>query len=595
VLHLRYLIRPLTVVALAATALSLAAGSASAQDLKVFTFTNAEEVGSDWEVRASVESFGGCGVSDGRDGGTSGWLQRDDQWGIVLDLDCSYTITAVARNETAPAVGTDQKNYRGMVCKAELGWGAEGTATELRTRSDDRGTETDVSVTVPDVAADRVCDSAIVVTFNLDPATVVEDLPASAADSALEDRAERAVEATAFRVTVRPQDSTKNKRGCNQVLVFDVKGGDDGKVERPLPGIPSGVDCSFLATVTSAPAPFNIANASGKSFNTGTAGGNISVELASLVRLPWGRISIVQDVTGSNNQGEVSYRVERTCAGADVLPPTIRTGGAPGIYTRPGGQVVATLAEGRFTVHSNNFANFGAGANYLAVARSMTSNAVDGCSVSVTVLDPPATCRVAPAMTQRLEWRSGSPFDNFDFEFDFVCGGGSLPTTVGTGDELPPPVTPSPPAAGDSTGTSTDTSTTTTAPDPATDTVRLVARLLENGKIEFGLQQWQHDGDWSDRIFPRARLYPADTAVGRWLVSSAITLSVSDSASAFADDTHVRIIARKLSDGRVEFGLQQSDDGGSTWGEQMLPTRRYFPASATALRWLGSSNITIDG
>ena len=61
-----------------------------------------------------------------------------------------------------------------------------------------------------------------------------------------------------------------------------------------------------------------------------------------------------------------------------------------------------------------------------------------------------------------------------------------------------------------------------------------------------------------------------------------------------ADDTHVRIIARKQADGRVEFGLQQSDDGGTTWGERMLPTRRYFPTSATALRWLGSSNITVD-
>ena len=33
----------------------------------------------------------------------------------------------------------------------------------------------------------------------------------------------------------------------------------------------------------------------------------------------------------------------------------------------------------------------------------------------------------------------------------------------------------------------------------------------------------------------------------------------------------------------------------TTWGERMLPQRRYFPTGATVLRWLDTSNITIDG
>ena len=40
--------------------------------------------------------------------------------------------------------------------------------------------------------------------------------------------------------------------------------------------------------------------------------------------------------------------------------------------------------------------------------------------------------------------------------------------------------------------------------------MRIVARLLDNGKIEFGMQQVLHDNTWSDRVFPRARLFPAD-------------------------------------------------------------------------------------
>ncbi len=82
--------------------------------------------------------------------------------------------------------------------------------------------------------------------------------------------------------------------------------------------------------------------------------------------------------------------------------------------------------------------------------------------------------------------------------------------------------------------------------------------------------------------------------MGRWLVSSAITLNVAESADTFDEEVVVRIIARKQSNGRVEFGLQQSDDGGATWGNRDLPSRRYFPASASVLRWLGSSNITVD-
>ena len=66
--------------------------------------------------------------------------------------------------------------------------------------------------------------------------------------------------------------------------------------------------------------------------------------------------------------------------------------------------------------------------------------------------------------------------------------------------------------------------------------------------------------------------------------------SVPDTAARI----EVRIVARKLSDGRVEFGLQERLDDGS-WGERMLPTRRFFPTDAPVGRWLRSSALTLDG
>lgn len=576
----RYLIRPLVVVTLVATAVSLAATTTSAQDLTVFRFTNTEANDSDWEVRISVESLGGCGEATGHGSASSDWLEATDEWGSVLDLECSYVFTAVARNDV---------DERGKVCDAVLVWGSGAPdQDELRTRDSARSNETDVSVRHK---GPQRCDTAIVAAFSIDPEDVVQTLPASATDKALEARAERAVEVAKFKVNVRPEQSTKNSRGCNQTFSIELSGGTDGDVERSLPGIPEGSSCKFRATVSNPPGPFNVVNTDGLVFDTANAGtgGVLAVDLSSLLRLPYSRIAIIQDVTGSDNQGRASYKIDRSCAGVTSLPPAIVGGGGAGIITTPGGNVAATLTEGRFTVHSPNFANFGPGATYPAVARSVTSSVTSGCTVSVTISEVPSSCTILPGIAQTKTWTSGGDFDHFDFEFDIYCGRATPPPTT---DGLPPP-----PGTGDSSGTSTgtgDTATTTTAPEAATDTVRLVARLLENGKIEFGLQQWQHDSSWSDRLFPRARLFPADTAVGRWLVSSTITLSVSDSATDFADDTHVRIIARKQSDGRVEFGLQQSDDGGTTWGEQLLPTRRYFPTGATALRWLGSSNITVD-
>ncbi len=113
--------------------------------------------------------------------------------------------------------------------------------------------------------------------------------------------------------------------------------------------------------------------------------------------------------------------------------------------------------------------------------------------------------------------------------------------------------------------------------------VRIAARKLANGRIEFALQSRQADDSWGDRLYPQRRYFPADSTPGRWLTSTALELN----------NRTVRIAARKLANGRIEFALQprQADD---SWGDRLYPQRRYFPADSTPGRWLTSTALTLQ-
>ena len=63
------------------------------------------------------------------------------------------------------------------------------------------------------------------------------------------------------------------------------------------------------------------------------------------------------------------------------------------------------------------------------------------------------------------------------------------------------------------------------AQSSATTDVRIAARLLENGKVEFGLQQRGPTG-WGERILPTKNKFPADAEVGRWLRSTPVTIGL---------------------------------------------------------------------
>lgn len=55
--------------------------------------------------------------------------------------------------------------------------------------------------------------------------------------------------------------------------------------------------------------------------------------------------------------------------------------------------------------------------------------------------------------------------------------------------------------------------------------VRVATQLLADGRMEFAIQERQADGEWGERRLPRARFFPADAAIGRWLASSPLEVS----------------------------------------------------------------------
>jgi hypothetical protein len=328
--------------------------------------------------------------------------------------------------------------------------------------------------------------------------------------------------------------------------------------------------CPLRVTGSEAPPPFDVA--AGRSVGLDGSGGNILVDVTRLVRLRPARIVIIQDVAGSLNRGAVTYAITRSCGDASTDEPS-----ADGATT--------PLYPGRFTVHGPDLPAFGATAVYPVGAASATSTEVVGCSVTVAVSGVPSSCSVAGGPTQTLTWSAAAPFDHFDFEFDIACGDAAAGTGTGAGGGTGSGGG----VTGDADGTTDDGSDVETG-EPE---VRIVARKLRNGKIEFGLQQRRSGDTWGETRLPRARLFPADAPTGRWLVSSPVTLTVALADDELAATVEVRVVGRR-SGARVEFGLQQRTAGGA-WGDRLLPPRRYLPAAATAGSWLGSSVIDLSG
>ena len=58
--------------------------------------------------------------------------------------------------------------------------------------------------------------------------------------------------------------------------------------------------------------------------------------------------------------------------------------------------------------------------------------------------------------------------------------------------------------------------------------VRIAARRIENSRVEFALQRLTPGEGWSERLRPARRLFPMHTEVGRWLVSSPLTVGLTE-------------------------------------------------------------------
>lgn len=115
--------------------------------------------------------------------------------------------------------------------------------------------------------------------------------------------------------------------------------------------------------------------------------------------------------------------------------------------------------------------------------------------------------------------------------------------------------------------------------------LRILARHLEDGRVEVALQQRQEDGDWGDRLLPAQRFVRAQSRPGQWLASSPVAIDTTGGTQ------DVRITARRHADGRIEVALQRRQPDG-TWEIRIRPRWRFVAAGAPIGRWLASSAIT---
>ena len=416
------LVAPLLAVTLVASIAATAPASAQGVSTQVFVLQHVPDGTNDkWEVRVEIEPLGGCRPSNFRYNPT--WIAEGSLYAARVSDDCRYSVTMEARE-----VGDSNRG----ICLAEWAWGTSGVDTSTLTYASSTLQIGDFSRIMERLYVRHVggnnpsCAAVQTSRFRINGEDVITPLPTNSLDSALSARAVRAAAITEFSVLVEPDyDSPSNiPAGCHKAETIKVKG--DGAEQRltMAAATPAGAACTYRAKVTSAPPPFRIVSESPVSF---VAGG--LVNLSSKVTLPLARIAIIQQVSGSNNEGAVSYKITRSCAtGLDLPPPVGGTSG--GVIRLPGGITKVELREGRFTVHYPVAPNFGPAYTYQAVAASDVSNVTAGCSVSTTISEVPANCSVSGPLTRTITWSASRPVESYDFEFRLTCRPAASTTTT---------------------------------------------------------------------------------------------------------------------------------------------------------------------
>ena len=94
--------------------------------------------------------------------------------------------------------------------------------------------------------------------------------------------------------------------------------------------------------------------------------------------------------------------------------------------------------------------------------------------------------------------------------------------------------------------------------DAAGTEVRITAQRLADGRTEFALQQREADGEWGERLLPRDRFVPATAAVGRWLSSTPLTVSLPE----VSPDTND---SGSVASDRAALVAVYNATGGATW------------------------------
>ena len=97
-------------------------------------------------------------------------------------------------------------------------------------------------------------------------------------------------------------------------------------------------------------------------------------------------------------------------------------------------------------------------------------------------------------------------------------------------------------------------------------------------RLDDGRTEFGWQPSGGERVLPRLRYFPANVEHNRWLNSSPIEVDGEEVG---------RINARQSEDGRIEFAF------APTGGERIAPSGRYFPADAAVGYWLRSTEIAI--
>ena len=121
---------------------------------------------------------------------------------------------------------------------------------------------------------------------------------------------------------------------------------------------------------------------------------------------------------------------------------------------------------------------------------------------------------------------------------------------------------------------------------------RILTQRHEDGRVEFVVQFRQAGEPWSEAAEPLQRFLPPGAEVGVWFASSALTITADAGTPSAYVAGEVRVVVQRLADGRIEFAFQKRLPG-ETWGERLLPARRFVPADAEVGRWLISAPVVV--